>query len=359
MSKALSLIIPTYRERDNIVPLVQRIGQALVGCDYEVIFIDDNSRDGTAELVTGLSPQYPVRIIVRKDKRGLASAVIDGLSHVASQIVVVMDADLQHSPEVIPALVREMEDGADMAIASRYARGGSCPASWGLSRRIISKGAIALAHLLLPATRQFSDPVSGFFAFNPQIVAGAQLNPIGYKILLEIIMEGKFQKVAEVPYIFGTRSSGESKLSSRQQMDYLKQLFGLMKRKGELLRFGKFCAVGLSGVVVNEGLLWLLTEMIGIRCDISWYFSTEASIISNFILNDYFTFPDRRSAGAKSFGFRLFKFNAVSLPGLAISRGIFWLLTTGVQLHYLIANLVGIAVATLWNYLVNTWWTWK
>ncbi len=358
MSTAISIIIPTYNERDNVVALVKRIDQALSNYEYEVVFIDDDSSDGTAELAAALSPQYPVKVIVRKNKRGLASAVVDGLGYVEGEVIGVMDADLQHPPEVIPHLVRELGSGADVAIASRYVEGGGCE-GWGLTRRIISKGAIFLAHLLLPSTRKVKDPVSGFFMLNRRVVANADLRPTGYKILLEILIEGEFQDVAEVGYIFRTRGSGESKLNARQQIDYLKHIYSLMRRTGELLRFAKFCLVGLSGVLVNIGLLWLLTEFAGLFYLLSAAISIETSIVSNFILNDFFTFPDRRLRGAKPFFSRLLKFNLVSLAGLAINMGVLWLLTEVIGVYYLLSNLCGIAAATLWNYLFNIWWTWK
>jgi dolichol-phosphate mannosyltransferase len=358
MSKSISVIIPTYNERDNVVPLVKRIGGALSDHDYEIVFIDDNSGDGTAKLAAGLSPEYPVRVIVRRDKKGLASAVVDGIGYTSGQLVVVMDADLQHPPEVIPDLIRETEGNVDVVIASRYVAGGGCQ-GWGLTRRIISKGAIFLAHMLLPATRCIKDPMSGFFMFNRQVVADARLMPTGYKILLEILIEGKFQGVAEVPYIFGSRSGGESKLNARQQIDYLRHVYSLMKRKGELLRFLKFCLVGGSGVLVNMGLLWLLTEFAGFPYLVSAAVSIESSIISNFVLNNYFTFGDRRLAGARIFLERLLKFNVVSLFGLGINLGVLYLFTDVFGLYYLLSNLCGIAVAMLWNYLVNTLWTWR
>ena len=170
MSKAVSIVIPTYNEKDNIIFLVERIDDVLSGYDYEIVFIDDNSSDGTAQLAEALSHKYPVKVIVRFNKKGLASAVVDGIAHVTGQIVGVMDADLQHPPEVIPNLLKEIANGADIAIASRYVEGGACQ-GWGLTRRIISKGAIFLAHLLLPSTRQVSDPMSGFFMLNRQVAA--------------------------------------------------------------------------------------------------------------------------------------------------------------------------------------------
>jgi len=356
VSKAVSIIIPTFNERDNIIPLVERIDRAL--SDYEIVFIDDSSRDGTAELAMTLSVTYPITVVVRKNKTGLASAVVDGLGQVTGEIIGVMDADLQHPPEVLPELLREVKGGADIAVASRYVKGGSCQ-GWGLTRRIISRGAIFLAHLLLPRTRRISDPMSGFFMLKRQLVTGADLRPTGYKILLEILIAGHFDKVAEVPYAFNVRERGESKLSTRQQIDYLKHLYRLMSRTGELKRFIWFIVVGLSGIIVNQGFLWLLTEFAGLKYYISAIFSIEASIISNFILNDYFTFADRRSGKTRSFLGRLLKFNVICLAGAAIQYGLLLLFTSVFDVYYLISNLIGIAVATLWNYLVNTWWTWK
>jgi dolichol-phosphate mannosyltransferase len=358
MAETISIIIPTYNERDNITPLVEKLHHVLSSYNYEVVFIDDNSSDGTAELISALSPKYPVKVIVRKNERGLASAVVEGFKHTSGEILGVMDADLQHPPEVVADLLREMERGADITIASRYVTGGGCQ-GWGLIRRIISRGAIFLAHLFLPATRRVHDPMSGFFMLKRPVVDGADLKPIGYKILLEILIEGRFQRITEVPYIFRSRYGGESKLGTRQQVEYLKHIYRLMRRKGELRRFVKFCLVGASGVLVNMGLLWLLTELAGLFYLLSAAISIETSIISNFTLNDHFTFADRRLPGVKPFGNRLVKFNLVSLAGLGINMAILWLFTSVFGVYYLLSNLCGIAVATLWNYLVNLWWTWK
>jgi dolichol-phosphate mannosyltransferase len=269
-----------------------------------------------------------------------------------------MDADLQHPPEIVPVLERSLEDGADIAIASRYIRGGGC-SGLGLTRRIISKGAISLAHLFLPSTRQVKDPMSGFFMFKKKVVTGADLKPDGYKILLEILLIGQFQKITEVPYTFINRSNGLSKLNARQQIYYLKHIFSLIKRKGELIRFSKFCIVGASGVVVNEGLLLLLRQLVGLPLILASAVSIETAIISNFIFNNYFTFGDRSSRGIKSFLIHLVRFNMVSLIGLGLNMGALLLLTHVFGLHYLLSNLCGIALATLWNYLVNLTYTWK
>lgn len=358
MSELLSIVIPTYNERDNISPLVKSIAGALSGYEYEIVFVDDNSSDGTAEVIERLSAQHPVKVIVRKNERGLASAVVHGIKNTGGKYVLVMDADLQHPPDVIPALVEKAKSGVDVVIASRYVEGGGCQ-DWGVIRKMISRGALGLAHLLLPPTRPVNDPMSGFFIFNRKVVEGVDLNPAGYKILLEILMAGNIQSTAEVPFTFVNRNKGESKLNTKQEIEYLRHLYRLMRRYGEILRFFKFCLVGLSGVFVNQGLLWILTEFAGLPYQASAVISIETSIISNFILNDFFTFPQRRAPGALPFFNRLWKFNLVSLVGAAINFGLLMLLTEVAGVHYLISNLCGIIAATLWNYLVNTSWTWR
>ena len=352
----ISVIIPTYNERDNIEPLVEEIGQTLAGEDYEIVFIDDNSRDGTAEAAEALAARYPVRVIVRKTERGLASAVVHGFGQARGELLAVMDADLQHPPAVLKDMVLAARDGADVVIGSRYVEGGSCE-GWGLTRRVISKGAIFLAHLLLPRTRHIGDPMAGLFLVRKSVVDGAALKPSGYKILLEVLMMGSYKRAVEVPYSFRVREKGESKLKARTQVDYLKHLLSLMRRTGELLRFIKFILVGASGIVVNEGLLALLYEVAGMPLLLANAISIETSIITNFVLNDFITFRDRRAA--RPFIQRLGRFNLVSLVGLGINLGVTALLTNVFGLYYLVSNLIGIAIGMLWNYFVNLGWTWK
>ncbi len=354
----LSIVIPTYKERDNIVPLVTSLHKVLDGYNYEIVIVDDNSQDGTFDLVNTLSQNYPVKIFVRKDKRGLSSAVVDGFSFSSGKVIAVMDGDLQHPPEIIPDLLREIDRGVDLTIASRYVEGGSCE-NWVMVRSINSKGAIFLAHLLLPKTRRVRDPMSGFFMVRRDVVTNADLNPIGYKILLEILMVGHFDTVTEVPFTFRCRSKGESKLNSRQQIEYLKHLYRLMRRTGELMRFLKYCIVGASGVIVDEGIFWALTGLTSILALAAGAISAEAAIISNFTFNNYFTFSNRRLPGIKPFLARLLKFNMVSLIGIGVKLTVFWLLTTIFGAYDLLFNLCGIAVATAWNYTMNMWWTWK
>jgi dolichol-phosphate mannosyltransferase len=358
MEEKVSIIIPTYNEKENIAPLLSRVAQALAGYNYEILIVDDGSKDGTIEAASELAERYPVMVIVRRNERGLATAVVHGLKSASGQVIGVMDADLQHPPEVLPNLIKAIQDGADMVIASRYIEGGGCP-HWGLSRRIISRVALVISHLLLPSTRPVKDPLAGFFMFRRENVDPAKLKPIGYKISLEVMLTGSFQKVVEVPYIFEDRSAGQSKLNPREQLDYLRHLFSLMARTGELGMLIKFMAVGLSGVVVNEGVYWLLTRFGGLAA-YDWLavvIGIEVSIITNFILNDTFTFAKRRAG--KSFLGRLLKFNLICLAGAAIQWGLFMLFTRVFGVYDLLSNFVGIVVAFLWNYFFNRNWTWR
>ncbi|MFA5628669.1 MAG: glycosyltransferase family 2 protein [Dehalococcoidales bacterium] len=369
INKSVSLIVPAYKEKDNIQPLVTRLAAALGGYNYEIVIMDDNSRDGTEELVEALAKEFPVRIIVRRDKKGLASAVVDGFSYTKSDIIVVMDADLQHPPEVIPSVIKAIEDGADIAVGSRYIEGGGCE-GWSLLRRIISKGAAFISHVFLPSTRKINDPMSGLFALKRDVLKGADLNPSGFKILLEVLMLGKWNSVVEVPFMFVTRSRGESKLNTKQQLDYLKHIFSLMRRTGELTRFIKFSIVGGTGVIVNLGLYALLTRYGGfspidntsagiLSGNIALTISIETSIITNFILNNFFTFSDRNTGGVLSFFKRLLNFNLICLIGALIQIGVTNLFAVVFGFHDIVAVLIGIIIAFLWNYLLNNFLTWK
>jgi dolichol-phosphate mannosyltransferase len=342
LKDTVSLIIPTYNEKGNILPLVERVHQALSGYNYEIVLVDDGSLDGTIATAESLASRYPVRV----------------LKHTTGRLIGVMDADLQHPPEVLPDLIKALEGGADMAVASRYIPGGGCR-NWTPSRKLISRVALLVSHLLLPSSRQVKDPLTGFFMFRRENVSADRLKPTGYKISLEVMLVGDFRRIVEVPFIFEDRSAGKSKLRPQQQIDYLKHVFSLMARTGELEMFLKFIAVGLSGVIVNEGVYWLLTRFGGLAAYdyLAVVIGIEVSIVTNFILNDTFTFARRRLG--KSFPGRLLKFNLICLAGAGIQWGLFMLFTRLFGVYDLLSNFIGIVVAFLWNYFVNRNWTWK
>jgi dolichol-phosphate mannosyltransferase len=354
----ISVIIPTYNERDNIVPLVERLSSAFEGHKYEVLFVDDNSKDGTVNVIAHLAEKYPVKVLVRLKERGLATAVLHGFRYAKGTIIGVMDADLQHPPEINADLLKALENGADLAIGSRYVPGGGVP-NWGMLRRIISKGALTLAHIFLPQTRKVKDPMSGFYMFKREKMGQVEYKPIGYKILLEMLVVGDFKKVVEVPFIFEDRSSGRSKMKARQQIDYLKHIFSLMRRTGELTRLLKFLGVGLFGTGVNEGILKLISQFTNWNNYVAIIPGIEISIITNFLMNDYFTFVDRRTGRASSFIGRLVKYNFSCLAGALINYGVALCLIQILGWDRLLSNFIGIFIAFIWNYLLSTLWTWK
>ncbi|MCS7385825.1 MAG: polyprenol monophosphomannose synthase [archaeon GB-1867-005] len=227
----ISIIIPTYNERENLPQLIQRIETAMNNQDHEIIIVDDNSPDGTGQLAEQLAKQYGnIKVIHRFAKMGLATAILTGIKHAEGDIIAVMDADLQHPPELLPKLHQAMLKGNDIAIASRYTKGGKIE-GWSLKRKIISKGAIALAHLFLPQTRKIKDPMSGYFTLKKELLQGIELNPTGYKILLEIVAKTKPKKIAEIPYTFKPRTKGKSKLSMKEIAHYIKHLTKLTLKR--------------------------------------------------------------------------------------------------------------------------------
>jgi len=224
---ALSIIVPTYKEAENLPLLIERIDRlwATHAFDIELLIMDDDSRDGTEDVVKSLNKDW-VRLVVRKENRGLSPAVVDGLRAARQSVLVVMDADLSHPPEKIPDMVAALEDH-DFVIGSRYVAGGSTDADWGLFRWLNSKVATLLAWPFTSAR----DPMAGFFALRRETFerGNAKLNPIGYKIGLELLVKCGCRNVGEVPIHFEDRKLGQSKLSWKEQLKYLQHLWRLFR----------------------------------------------------------------------------------------------------------------------------------
>lgn len=215
----LSVIVPTYNEAGSIVQLGERLGAALAGREWELVVVDDGSPDGTADLASALAPRLPVRLLRRAGKGGLASAVVAGFAVARGEVLVVMDADLSHPPETVPALAEAIASGADLAVASRYVSGGGVR-DWPLRRRIVSRVACLMGSALVPVR----DATSGFFALRRGVIEGVTLNPIGFKIGFEVIARGRYARVVEVPYTFRDRERGRSKFGRREIVQYALQL---------------------------------------------------------------------------------------------------------------------------------------
>jgi len=344
----VSVVVPTYNERENIDELLSRIHTSLNEVDYEVVVVDDNSPDGTAERVIELSSKYPVKLVRRAGKLGLSSAILDGVKVCSGDYVVVMDADLQHPPEVIKELLRNASR-CDIVIASRYVRGG-CIVGFPLIRRVISLGATYMARILVPQARSIKDPLSGFFLIRKELIEETEIAvPSGYKILLEIISQHDNLKICEVPYVFQSRVRGESKLSKKEILSYVKQLLVIMPD------YYKFAVVGTSGVLVNLGVVWLLSYVLSLPHFIASIIGIETSLTNNFIWNDLWTFRKRRSGKR---WWRFLKYHASTAVGTlaqyVVSQLAYYLLIK----ESLISQALGILVGFIANYLISKKYVW-
>ncbi len=349
----VSVVIPTYNERGNLPELVSRIDAAMreSGIPYEVIVVDDSSPDGTAAEAYRLSMEYPLKVVIREGKLGLSSAVLEGVRYAEGEYVVVMDADLQHPPEVIPKLLtRALREGCDIVVASRYVKGGSV-GEWSFVRKAVSKGATYIARALLPQSRWVRDPMSGFFLFRKEVIEGVKLNPRGFKILLEVLVRGRYRKVCEEPFKFGVRAHGESKLGAKEVLNYLAHVVQLAPH---YLRFG---AVGTAGSVINLGVLYVLKYLISLPHAFATAVAIEVSVLSNFAMNDAWTFRFEREGDWRH---RLLKFHGSSAAGVLTQYGVSNVLYySGAVTDSLTAQLLGILAGFLLNYFLSKNYVWR
>ncbi|MEM4699979.1 MAG: glycosyltransferase [Candidatus Nezhaarchaeales archaeon] len=344
----LSVVVPTFNERDNIEELIRRIEEALKGVRFEVVVVDDNSPDGTAEVAAELGRLYGnVRVVRRPGKLGLGSAVVDGISASKADVIAVIDADLQHPPELLPVMLNRVREGYDLVVASRLIDGGGTR-GWSAFRKLVSRAAGCIARLALPRARRIRDVMSGYFMFRRRVLDGVELRPRGFKVLLELVVKGSWARVSEVPYVFKPRRRGSSKLTLGEAAAYLRHVLELSG-----YRPLKFAAVGALGAVVNEALLLALAPLLPLH--LAGSASIEASILSNFAINDSWTFKDRR---AGRWAARCAKYHAaVALGALVNYATLLALSLAGV--HYLVANLLGILLGFIANYLVSEHFVWR
>lgn len=363
----LSLVLPTYNESKNIGEMLLKLSQLLGGAfgeAYEIIVVDDDSPDRTWEVASALAQQYPnVHVMRRQGERGLSSAVIRGWQAARGEFLGVIDADLQHPPQVVLALAAEVQRGADVAVASRHVAGGGV-SDWGLARRIVSRGAQFLGLLILPGVlSRVSDPMSGCFIVRRSAVRDVALRPVGYKILIEILGRGRCSWIAEVPYVFRERVDGESKASLKIYLEYLRHLLRLRIATLPVNRFARFAVVGLSGVVVDMGILFLLSDpsMLGWGLTRSKLVAAELAIINNFTWNDLWTFRDlSKDQGQLKHRLRRFaKFQIICLIGLILNTIVLNLLFNLVGMNRYLANAIAIVAVTGWNFWLNLKLSWR
>jgi dolichol-phosphate mannosyltransferase len=362
----LTVIIPTFNEEVNIRKIVSEVDAVLSksSLNGEILVVDDSSPDGTIGIINELKrTKNNLNLIVRPADHGLSPSVADGFARASSDIFVVIDADLSHPPALIPIMYHEIKAGNDIVIGSRYMEGGGIK-KWPLKRRVISLGATFLGRLLFPEIR---DPVSGFFAVKKSVVEHAPLKPKGYKILLEVLGKGSWKKEKEIPFEFVDRATGSSKLKGKTIIEYAEQVmdnacFSWNHHESavwqEWMKLFKFGIVGLSGIIVNEGVLIYLKQYVQFSLPVSSIFAIEFSILSNFIWNDLWTFKSDRQHALSRWWQRFLSFQVVSIGGAIINFIILNVLATLVGIDYRVANILGILVAFTWNFWVNRRVTW-
>ncbi len=372
-----SLIVPTYNESKNLAKLVEILTRLLndyFGDSYELIIVDDDSPDLTWQVGLELMPNYPqLRVMRRQGEKGLSTAVIRGWQASQGEILGVIDGDLQHPPETLLNMLDEMTKGADLVVASRHVEGGGV-SDWGFIRRFLSRGAQMLGLMILPnVIGRVSDPMSGYFMVRRSAIANCPMNPLGYKILIEVLGRGNIGSVAEVGYVFQERQEGESKVTWRQYVDYILHLLRLRSRgritklreklRVPVKRFLKFGLVGFSGVFVDMTIFYLLSDAstLGWGLTRSKVIAAEVAVINNFLWNDLWTFRDLadQQSGWRKLIKRFVKFNLICLMGIGLNLLILNLLYNYFGVNKYVANLIAIAIVTIWNFWFNLKLSWR
>jgi dolichol-phosphate mannosyltransferase len=359
----ISVIIPTYNEAAVIEKTLRRAAAALrtAGEDFELVVVDDASADGTADRVELLAPELPARVLRRPGRLGLATAVLDGWATARGEVWGVIDADLQHPPETLTALAAAIREGADLAIGSRYVPGGGT-SDWTWWRRLISRTATHMAATVLPLKlAAVGDPMSGMFMIRASALRDAHLNPLGYKILFEVIAKAHYKKLVEVPYVFQERERGASKLGTRQYLEYLQHLARLAVGTGQFLGWIRYSLVAVAGALIDIALFAALVKKGGWPPAVALPVAIEAALLSNFVWSEVVTF---RSTAAPPFHpgvwGRLARYERICLPGAAVNFlvTLLWMALGG---RILSAAAAGVVAGGALNLLINVpaiWRTW-
>ncbi len=358
MPATLTVVVPCYKERDNVAPMVAALDKALTGIIWEVVFVDDDSPDGTAAAARALARQDSrVRCIKRIGRRGLSSAVIEGALSSSAEYVAVIDGDMQHDETRLPLMLGAVRNGADMAVGSRHVQGGD---SSGLSsplRKRLSETGIKLAQIMTRTS--VSDPMSGFFLLRQDLfeqLAG-RLTGQGFKILLDLILASPRRlNIAEIPYKFRPRAAGESKLDVLVLAQFAgllidKTLHGLVP-----LRFISFALVGGLGVLINLAVLQL-ARAAGLEFTAAQTLGTIIAMVANFQLNNQLTYRAQRLKGAKAWrGLVLFLLvcSLGAYANIGIARALY-----AENGHGLASGAAGAAVGVVWNYAVSATLVWR
>jgi dolichol-phosphate mannosyltransferase len=356
----LSVIVPTFNERDNIRELVSRLDGVLDGVRWEVIFVDDDSPDGTADKVREIAQlDARVRCLQRIGRRGLSSAVIEGMMASAAPFLAVMDADLQHDEAQLPLMLDHLREGVTqphLVIGTRYAAGGRV-GDWDSGRAYMSQLATKLSYFI--CKQKVSDPMSGFFALRREVLDRSvhRLSAMGFKILLDILASAPMQlQVVEVSYTFRNRFAGVSKLDSTALWQYGMLLADKLVGRYVPVRFLSFALVGGLGVLVHFGALTTLLKGFSISFAVSQTTATIVAMIFNFAVNNVLTYRDRRLRGLHWFE-GLFSFMAACSIGAIANVGIATYLFNN-RTQWMLAAMAGVLVGAVWNYVITQIYTW-
>lgn len=358
LTPELTVVIPTFRERENVAILVRRLHAALAGCAWEAVFVDDDSPDGTADAAKALAATDPhVRCIRRVRRRGLAGACIEGVLSSSAEFVAVMDADLQHDEKILPRMLAVLRRGdTDLVVGSRYVSGGSA-ASFSKGRGFLSRTATSLAQRLTRV--RISDPMSGFF-----MMRRAALDPLagdlqtqGFKILLDIVITAKGRlRVAEEPYAFAARQHGDSKLDAQVGLDFMGLLLAKMTGGAVTLRFLSFALVGAIGLVVHLGVLrGALALKFGFPQAQS--LATLVAMTGNFLLNNRLTYRDKRLSGLAALRGLLAFYGVSAVGALANVGAASWLYAN--EHTWWLAGVAGALMGAVWNYAMASLFVWR
>jgi len=356
----LAVVIPTFNERANIPLLIARLDAALAGRQWEAIVVDDDSPDGTADVARDLGRHDPrVRVIQRFGRRGLSSACIEGMCATAAPCVAVIDGDLQHDETLLPAMLDRLQADAtlDLVIGSRFVAGGGT-GDWDHDR--VAKSALATRLSRRVLKGDLSDPMSGFFMIRTDIARrlSPELSAIGFKILLDLMTASPTPlNFAELPYVFRTRSEGESKLDHVVAMEYLIALYDRMFGRVIPVRFAMFSAIGLLGVGVHMGVLGI-AMLLGSAFLGAQILGAVAAMTGNFFLNNALTYRDRRLKGTRALIDGWVSFCVVCSVGLVANVGIAAFVHDARSGTAASAALIGILVGAVWNYALSSKFVW-
>jgi dolichol-phosphate mannosyltransferase len=355
----LSVVVPTFNERDNVTPLLRRLESALAGVAWEVIFVDDNSPDGTSDVLRSLARQDSrVRCLRRVGRRGLSGACIEGILASSAPCAAVIDADLQHDETQLPKMLALLQGGeADLVVGSRYVEGGSAD-SFNKQRAGASALATEVAKRVLRV--KIADPMSGFFMIRRDSFEqlAPQLSTQGFKILLDIVATARGNlRIAEIPYSFGSRLHGESKLDSMVALDFLGLVLAKLTHDAVSLRFLLFATVGLIGLLVHFAALYTALKAFALPFAEAQACGAVSAMTSNFILNNFLTYRDQRLKGFAILR-GLVLFYLVCSVGLLANVGVAFSVYDQQPIWWL-AGAAGALMGVVWNYAMSGLFVWR